>query len=334
MDIVNVLLSGGVGSRLWPLSRKSCPKQYLPIFEGKSLFELSVERNEPIASQTIIVGNASTMHLAKQFIHSKSKSKVRFIAESSPRNTAAAICLACLDLAPTDIVLVCPSDHMIGDPKAYLQAIHKAYQLACKEYIVTIGITPNYPETGYGYMQYKGNDVMAFREKPSLENATHYLESGDYLWNAGIFCFQAGVFLKELESYEPEILTKTKQAWAAQEEGFIPVEYMDQIPAKSVDYAVMEKSQRLKVVAAEMGWSDLGSFDSMWDYQEKNQQAENVENSNFVISQSSRHIELIGVENLIVVETADAILVVPRYQSQAVKDVYERLQNQNSSLVD
>jgi mannose-1-phosphate guanylyltransferase len=333
MDIVNVLLSGGVGSRLWPLSRKSCPKQYLQIFDGRSLFELSVERNALISGQTIIVGNESTMHLAKHFMKSKSKSNVKFISESSPRNTAAAICLACLDLELTDIVLVCPSDHMIGDSKAYSQAIHKAYQLACKEYIVTIGVAPNYPETGYGYIQYKGNDVITFREKPSLENATHYIESGDYLWNAGIFCFQAGVFLEELASYEPEILTKTKQAWAVQEDGFIPVEYMDQIPAKSVDYAVMEKSQRLKVVAAEMVWSDLGSFDSIWDYQEKNQPAENVENSNFVISKSSKHIELIGVENLIVVETADAILVVPRYQSQAVKDVYEYLQLNNSSLI-
>lgn len=127
MEIINILLSGGVGSRLWPLSRKSCPKQYLTLFEGKSLFELTVERNQGLTNQTLVVGSQSTMHLSKQIFDSKGMDQVTFVTETEPRNTSAAICLACLGLEPTDIVLVCPSDHMIGDEKAYLQAVNKAY---------------------------------------------------------------------------------------------------------------------------------------------------------------------------------------------------------------
>ncbi len=334
MEIVNILLSGGVGSRLWPLSRKSCPKQYLKLFDGKSLFELTVDRNQLLTNRTLIVGNQSTIHLSKQIFESKGMDQVNYITESEPRNTAAAICLACLGLNPTDIVLVCPSDHMIGDEKAYLQAVNKAYQLACKGFIVTIGVQPNYPETGYGYIQYKGNEVLSFREKPTLETATHFIESGDYLWNAGIFCFQVGVFLSELETYEPEILHASKEAWNEQVDQVIPAAYMKQIPSKSVDYAVMEKSRRLQVVAAEMAWSDLGSFDAMWYYQDRMVSKDEGPNSNFVISRTKKHVEIIGVDNLIVVETADAILVVPRHQSQVVKDVYERLLRENSSLID
>lgn len=334
MEIINILLSGGVGSRLWPLSRKSCPKQYLTLFEGKSLFELTVERNQGWTNRTLVVGNQSTMHLSKQIFDFKGIDQVTYVTETEPRNTAAAICLACLGLNPTDIVLVCPSDHMIGDEKAYLQAVSKAYQLACKGFIVTIGVQPNYPETGYGYIQYKGNDVLSFREKPTLETASQFIESGDYLWNAGIFCFQVGVFLSELETYEPEILHASKDAWNEQIDHVIPAAYMKQIPTKSVDYAVMEKSRRLQVVAAEMAWSDLGSFDAMWDYQDRMVSKDEVANSNFVISQTKKHVELIGVDNLIVVETEDAILVVPRHQSQAVKNVYERLADMKSTLVD
>lgn len=258
-------MAGGEGSLFLPLSSKSCPKQYLNLFEGKSLFELTVDRNKELTNHTLVVGNQSTMHLSKQIFDSKGMDQVTFVTETDPRNTSAAICLACLGLEPTDIVLVCPSDHMIGDEKAYLQAVNKAYQLACKGFIVTIGVQPNYPETGYGYIQYKGNDVLSFREKPTFETASHFIESGDYLWNAGIFCFQVGVFLSELETYEPEILHASKEAWNEQIDHVIPAAYMKQIPSKSVDYAVMEKSRRLQVVAAEMAWSDLGSFDVISD---------------------------------------------------------------------
>lgn len=205
--------------------------------------------------------------------------------------------------------------------------------MACKGFIVTIGVQPNYPETGYGYIQYKGNDVLTFREKPTFETASHFVESDDYLWNAGIFCFQVGVFLSELETYEPEILNASKEAWNEQIDHVIQAAYMNQIPSKSIDYAVMEKSRRLQVVAAEMAWSDLGSFDAMWDYQDRMVSKDEVTNSNFVISQTKKHIELIGVDNLIVVDTEDAILVVPRYNSQVVKEVYERLRDEDSQLI-
>lgn len=326
-------MTGGVGSRLWPLSRKNCPKQYLKIFQGKSLFELTVERNQTLVKKTVVVGNQSTIHLSKNVFNSKEIEQVAYIIESEPRNTAAAICLACLALEPSDIVLVCPSDHLVGNQEAYEQAIREAYSLAVEDHIVTIGIQANYPETGYGYIQHQGNNVIAFHEKPSLENASNYIKSGNYLWNAGIFCFQVGVFLKELTQYEPEIYIKSAEAWKAQVDGFIPMENMQQIPTKSIDYAVMEKSQKLKVVAADMAWSDLGSFDAMWDYQENISQGSEAAYSNFVIGQSQKHVELVGVENLIVVETDDAILVVPRYQSQKVKEVYERLQVEKSNLI-
>jgi len=333
-EVVNIILSGGVGSRLWPLSRKSKPKQFLPIFNGKSLFEMTIERNQLLTTQFIAVGNKDHVDLTKQsFDQLNQKTNYSQILEAAPRNTAAAIAFPCFDLAPETVVLITPSDHIIKDNSAYGQAMKQGISMAKAGNLVCFGVKPTRPETGYGYMEFDGFDVKSFREKPDEVTAKIYIERGDFLWNAGIFCFQAGVYLDELQKYEPEIFAKSKLAWEKAENGFLPLSESLDIPSKSIDYAVMERSEKIKVVPADFAWSDLGSFDSIWDFQESQEPIAKVPYKNLALSSNNKHVEFLGVKDLIVVETDDAILILPRHQSQDVKHVYERLEKENSHLL-
>lgn len=333
MPVVNVILSGGVGSRLWPLSRKARPKQFLPIFEGKSLFEMTIERNRHICQDFIAVGNKEHFELCQQSFENLLVMEYSQILEASPRNTAAAITFPALAVSKETVMVVTPSDHVILNHSNYLHAMKQGIALAQSGHLVCFGVKPSRPETGYGYIEHEGFDVHSFREKPDEATASSFIEQGNFLWNSGIFCFQAGVYLEELGKYEPEILLAAKAAWDQKVDYFLPLDESLVIPSTSIDYAVMERSDKIKVVPADFGWSDLGSFDSIWEYRESQENTVRSPYKNLALSTSQKHIEFLGVKDLIVVDTEDAILVLPRHLSQDVKKVYERLEKEKSNLV-
>lgn len=264
-SITHVILTGGIGSRLWPLSRKTLPKQYLELFDGESLFEKTVARNLKVSNKTIVVGNIENYKMS-DVIMSKFNKPFIHIVESVPRNTAAAIAFSAFASRPQDILLITPSDHIIIGDELYDSALKKAIILANQDYLVTFGIKPTKPETGYGYIEFEKDDVLAFHEKPNLETAKKYLENGNCFWNSGLFCFKACNFLEELKNQEPEVYWSSKAAWEANKAGFLDYELSLAIPSISIDYAVMERSKDIKVVPTQFQWSDLGSFESVYDY--------------------------------------------------------------------
>lgn len=329
-SITHVILTGGVGSRLWPLSRKSQPKQYLDLFEGKSLFEMTVERNRALVDQVMVVGNIDNCHLSRQVLE-KSNTPYIDIIESTPRNTAAAIAFAALASDPEAILIVTPSDHIIDDMEQYNQAIQEAIEKASQGFIVTFGIVPTKPETGYGYIERKGDNVVSFREKPNKVTATDFIAKGNFLWNSGMFCFKAGVLLDELKAFHPEVYEKSKIAWEANTAGNLDLALSMDIPSISIDYAVMERSKKIKVVPSTFIWSDLGSFESVYDYLvSKGHPVDS--NGNMVIG-TNNYTAFIGVKNTIFVHTENANLILQKESSQDVKNIYSALEKQNSDLL-
>ncbi|WP_316929051.1 sugar phosphate nucleotidyltransferase [Nitritalea halalkaliphila] len=222
MRKINVILSGGVGSRLWPLSREKQPKQYLPIFEGRTLFQHTALRNQRLVDALMIVGNQENYQLSRQNLESIGLEAAYELIEATPRNTAAAIAFAALQAAPEDLLFITPSDHLIEAGPRYEAAVARAFELAEEGAIVTFGLQPDSPETGYGYIQAVGEKVLGFREKPNKETAENFLKQGNYFWNSGMFCFRAGVFLQELERLEPEVLRRAEQALAQAVDGSCP----------------------------------------------------------------------------------------------------------------
>ncbi|TZF84444.1 mannose-1-phosphate guanylyltransferase [Pedobacter sp. BS3] len=330
--MISVILSGGVGSRLWPLSRKSRPKQYIPLFEQRSLFQLCAERNAVLAGHTVVVGNIDNYQLSQRALEAAGIKPYTEIIEAAPRNTAAAIAFAAFAADAEDVLLVCPSDHIIQDQDAYIAAVQEAETLALDGYLVTFGIKPSRPETGYGYIEYANNNVISFREKPSYTHAGEFVQSGRFLWNSGMFCFKAGVYLEELCTYEPALFTAVLNAWSKRRGNMLPLKESMLIPAKSIDYAVMEQSGKIKVVPAAFGWSDLGSFESMWEYFEKEVQQHRFVHNNMVLG-VDKHVEFVGVKDLVVVNTEDVLLILPKSASQDVKKVYERLEIEKPVLL-
>lgn len=328
--ITHVVLTGGIGSRLWPLSRKSLPKQYLELFDGQSLFEKTVARNETISNKMIVVGNIENYKMSNN-IMSKFNKPFTHIVEAVPRNTAAAIAFAAFASQSEDILLITPSDHIIEGSDLYDLALQKAIDLAKQDYLITFGIKPTKPETGYGYIEFENENVIAFHEKPNFETATTYLNKGNYFWNSGLFCFKAGKFLAELKKQEPEVYEASKIAWDANENGFLNYELSLNIPSISIDYAVMERSSDIKVVPTQFEWSDLGSFESVYEYLIQNDHPMDV-NRNIVIG-TSMHTTFIGVKNCILIYTDDALMVLQKENSQEVKQVYQQLESIASPLL-
>ena len=292
--ITHVVLTGGVGSRLWPLSRKSQPKQYLDLFDGKSLFELTLERNAAVADAVMVVGNIDNSHLTQR-VMKKLGIPFNHIVEATPRNTAAAIAFAAFNSHPDDILIVTPSDHLIEGKIQYKAALEEAIVLAKNNFLVTFGIQPTRPETGYGYIEFEGDAVLAFHEKPDLERAKSFTKSGRFLWNSGLFCFKAGLFLEELKFQEPELYAQAQLVWQENVNGLLDYELSLKIPSISVDYAVMERSKNIKVVATHFEWSDLGSFESVYDYLVQNGHSADS-NGNIVIG-SDLHTAFVGLKN-------------------------------------
>ncbi|OYQ32099.1 mannose-1-phosphate guanylyltransferase [Flavobacterium cyanobacteriorum] len=330
-NILHVILTGGVGSRLWPLSRKSKPKQYLNLFQGKSLFEMTLERNFGIASDVVVVGNTDNRILSEEALEKAGVSHYHEIVESTPRNTAAAIAFAAFEAESNDILVVTPSDHIINGIDGYRKTILEAIGLASEGYLVTFGINPLRPETGYGYIEYSGNDVVAFHEKPDLDRAKQFLTTGRFLWNSGMFCFKAGIFLEELKQFEPEIYEASKKAWENMNDGVLDLELSLKIPSQSVDYAVMERSKRIKVIPASFDWSDLGSFEAIYDYL-KDMGHTVDEHGNMIIG-TDKYTVFLGLKNTIFISTDDANLILNKENAQDVKKIYALLEQANSHLL-
>lgn len=346
--MTNIILCGGNGTRLWPISRTLMPKQFVKLFDDRSLFQLTLKRNLKICQTHFIVSNAEQYFLAvdqmeELHIDSSSKSQnSKFLLEPVGRNTAPAIALACLALDPEEMVLITPSDHLIKDEAAYMQAVERAAMLAKQDNLVTFGITPEYPETGFGYIEADGKDVKAFHEKPDQATAQTYLDAGNYYWNSGMFCFKAGIFLEELKKYSPEIYQKSFDAYnETDKSNFLKIthESMAAIPEDSIDYAVMEQSKRVKVVASDIGWSDLGNFDALSNEFEKDESGNTIDENliainsknNFLYS-SDRMITLVDIDDLIVVDTPDALLVSKKGSSQKIKNIVKELKGRESNL--
>jgi len=325
--MTNIVLCGGSGTRLWPLSRTLMPKQFIKIFDGQSLFQLTVERNAKVCDSFRIVTNTEHYFLAIDQLESIGQ-KGDCLLEPIGRNTAPAITLACLGLEADEVVLVTPSDHLIRDEETYAQVIEKAKKLADEGYMVTFGIEPCFAETGFGYIEADGFDVKAFHEKPDLQTAKSYLAQGNYYWNSGMFCFKAGVFLNELQTYAPEIYQTSVQAYShadCKEMTRIKYEDMEQIPDMSIDYAVMEHSKCVKVIPSDIGWSDVGSFDALSEV------LPNDEHNNLILSE--KPVALIGITDSIVVDSGDVLMIVKKGRSQEVKQVVQRLEEEGSSLL-
>lgn len=346
--MTNIILCGGSGTRLWPVSRALMPKQFNRLFNApgqsskKSLFQLTVERNHKVCTKEFIVSNAEQYFIAKDHLQELGMEANDYLLEPVGRNTAPAIALACMALQVDEIVLVTPSDHLIKDEAAYAQVVTRAKAFAQQDNLVTFGITPAFAETGFGYIEASGEDVKAFHEKPDLATAQKYLDAGNYYWNSGMFCFKAGVFLEELKKYAPEIFNASKTAFDnANTEGMIRIKHEDMlcIPDDSIDYAVMENSARVKVVPSDIGWSDVGSFDALYDELEKDGDGNTnnahhiaIDSKNNLVIGSERVIATIDVDDLIIVDSGDALLISKKGSSQKVKDVVQKLKEQNSNL--
>ncbi|TDW47112.1 mannose-1-phosphate guanylyltransferase [Flavobacterium sp. 270] len=329
-SITHVILTGGVGSRLWPLSRKSQPKQYLEIFDGKSLFEMTVDRNSHLVDKVMVIGNIDNHHLSGK-VMDKSNTEYLNVIETTPRNTAAAIAFAAFASNPDDILIITPSDHIIDQMENYNKAISEAVSKAEDGFIVTFGVIPTKPETGYGYIEAKGDKVISFREKPNETTAKEFIARGNFLWNSGMFCFKANVLLEELKQFQPDVYEKSKAVWESSENGLLDLNSSLEIPSISIDYAVMERSKKIKVVPASFSWSDLGSFESVYDYLvSKGHPVDN--NGNMVIG-SDKHTTFLGVKNTIFVYTDTANLILQKENSQDVKDIYSALEKINSDLL-
>lgn len=344
--MVNVILCGGSGTRLWPISRKLLPKQFVKMFEGKSLFQLTIERNSTLCDSVMVVSNAEQLFLAKDQLDELCVlENSLFLEEPVGRDTAPAIALACMKLDPEEVVFVTPSDHVINVDDEYKSILQQANQLANEGNLVTFGITPTFANTGFGYIKSKGDfDVESFHEKPDVVTAEKFLSDGSYYWNSGMFMFKAGVFLEELKKCSPEIYKASAKAYQNSHlEVSDAVLYQDMmnIPAKSIDYAVMEKSDKIKMVAADIVWNDVGSFDSLFDQLPKdsdnntiNKNHISIDSKNNLIHNENRQkkIATIGVEDLIVVDSGDALLIAKKGSSQRVKEVVEMLSDELKNI--
>jgi mannose-1-phosphate guanylyltransferase len=343
--LINIILCGGSGTRLWPISRTLMPKQFVKLFDNRSLFQLTVERNSNIAQEQFIVSNSEQYFLALDQLSELKNEDNKYLLEPVGRNTAPAIALACMMLDPESIVLVTPSDHLIKEQNSYEKVVARAKILAKEGFLVTFGITPTFAETGFGYIESDESDrekVKAFHEKPDLETAEKYLKFGNYYWNSGMFCFKAGVFLDELAKYAPEIYSNCKKAidnTSIENMTRIKHEDMISIPDMSIDYAVMEKSKLVRVIQSTIGWSDMVSFDSLYEELPKDMAGNtlcckhiSVDSKRNLILCEDRKIATIDVEDLIIVDTGDAILISKKGSSQKVKQVVAELKKRNTDL--
>jgi len=353
--MIPVIISGGSGSRLWPVSRLSDPKPFLKLSDGHSLLQNTFSRAAQLKNvNRILTVTNSKLHFRMQDEYQQLNSKqlsCDFILEPFGRNTAPAITAACLfakqSYAADEILLILPADHLITDIAAFNQAVEHAIKIANSGYIVTFGIHPEYPETGYGYIEAEKNlplecgyKVKRFIEKPSLKRAKEYINSGHYLWNSGMFCGTVATFLTELDYYAKELLNTTNKCLehsAIDKSGTNQIihlnsEYFIQTENISIDYALLERSQKTAVIPCSIGWSDIGSWLSIAQTlpQDKENNAiigESIlhNTQNCLVYSTNKIVAGVDIHDLIIVDTPDAVLVADKNHSQNVKHIFERL---------
>jgi len=336
-----VILSGGVGSRLWPLSRESYPKQLLALVDHQTLLQNTVKRLEGLANQSapLMVCNENHRFLVAEQLRNIGVSAAHIILEPIGRNTAPAVAVAALTALSRDsdaLLLVLPADHLIANTALFREAVTTGVPLASANNLVTFGIVPNRPETGYGYInatdviEENALSVKRFVEKPDLDTAQQYINSGEYYWNSGMFLFKASQYIKELETYAPDIVNSCRQAIdnATKDKDFLRLDAdaFKASPSDSIDYAVMEKTHSAVMIPLDAGWNDIGAWSSLWEVSEQDSEGnvilgdvltENVHDS--YLRAEHRLLAAIGVENLTIIETADAVLVAHKDHVQEVK---------------
>lgn len=344
-----VIMAGGAGTRFWPKSRVSRPKQFVSLFGEQTMIQKTIYRLKGFADpeNTVVVTNESYIPIVQKQVP---ELKHQFIiGEKVARNTAPCVAAAAALLYEKDpdaVMAVLPADHEIGNPKEFLSVLRSAAELAsARDSLVTIGIQPNRPETGYGYIRRKeeelsgtggrkGYPVMNFTEKPDQETAESFLASGDYYWNSGMFIWKVSVIVEAFKTHLPEIyagMEKLMNSEKSQQDmdGF----YLG-CPSISIDYGIMEKAEKVDVIPAEFGWNDVGSWTAVHELSEKDENLNAVgsaravfldSRSNLVHSESGKLIALVGMENIAVIETDDAVLVLPLEQAQSVKELYEEI---------
>lgn len=340
-----LILAGGSGSRLWPMSRELYPKQLMNYQNEESLLQATYKRLlEFIPSDKIIAATGvkhcpTVKHQLTQVVQD-----VKVLSEPISRNTAPAIATVVANILSKnsdDIVLVLPSDHLINDLDKFISTVKKGEELAQKGYIVTFGVKPSYPETGYGYINVsdekiaQGVKVNKFVEKPDYALAKVYVESDKYFWNSGIFMFKASVFMEELSKHSPEI-SKILARIDFSKSDEIPYIEFEKMPNISVDYAVMEKSEKIALVKLESDWNDLGSWTSIYATKDKDENGnvfvghvEDIDSKNSLVYSSSKLVATIGLEDVVIVETEDAVLACKKDRTQDVKKIYDTLKKQN-----
>jgi len=359
LSITPVILCGGSGTRLWPLSRTGFPKQFLVLSGTTSLFQQAASRLSQLGAADIAVGktlvatNEEHRFLVLDQLRELPEVSATVLLEPVGRNTAPALTLAALQAVANNddpILVVTPSDQTVQDNEAFTTALQNAIRVAATGAIVILGITPTGPETGFGYIQQTGDtgaftefNVVNFAEKPDSVTAQAYVDSGDYTWNSGMFVVRASVWLKALKHFRVDILEATANAFAnhTQDNQFIRpnAALFAQIPSESVDYAVMERCPdstfAIKMVALDAGWNDLGAWDAVWQVGNQDDAGNVVQGDalltdthNSLIIASQRLVSTVGVKNLVIIETADAVLVADRNQSQHVKNIVTQLQAQ------
>lgn len=348
MGIIPVILCGGAGSRLWPVSREQHPKPFIRLADGQSLLQKAFLRGTQLSdvAEVLTVTNRELFFKTEDEFREVNTAGVAtsFILEPFGRNTAPAIVAAALQVAKSHgddaVMLVLAADHLIADQSAFQQAVHKATELAETGKLVTFGIHPEAPETGYGYIETEGNTVLRFVEKPSLEKAQEYFVSGRFLWNSGMFCFTAGSLLREMEKYNPQIVADMRvcleksrrlEGGGCSQVVIDPETFMT-VAEDSIDYAVMEKSDHVAVVPCNIGWSDIGSWSTLGDLVPADDNGNRVQGevilhdtNDCTIQSDGRLVAALGVKNLIIIDTPDAVLVVDKSSAQDVKHIYTEL---------
>ena len=362
--LIPVILSGGTGTRLWPVSRQGHPKPFMKLADGESLL-LKTYRRAAAVAEALGNPNAELLTVTNRDYYFMSKDELAraqigarhsgcYLLEPEARNTAAAVALAALHVAqthgPQALLLVLPADHLISDQARFTQAVRSATVLAGQGYLVTFGIVPSGPETGFGYIQAgaalpgAGLQALRFVEKPSRAVAEQYLASGHFYWNSGMFCFRAGTVLEQLAEHAAPLASAAQACWAAMQHGTpgkaskmleIPPEPFALLPDISIDYALMERSSRVALVPADIGWSDIGSWNAVKELvppdADQNRalgEAIFIHSRNTFVQSEDRLVATVGVENLMIIDTPDALLVAHPDMAQEVKQVVAQLKRQ------
>lgn len=350
-----VILAGGVGSRLWPVSNKTRPKPFIKMDDGQSLLQKVFLRaaNCSLVTNIITVANYDLIsQIQEEYsgVENALKKPItsHFILEPYGKNTAAAIASAALVVqeyyGPNEMMLMLPADHLISDQSAFEEAVIKAKSLASNGAIVTFGIKPDRPEVGYGYIEHDGNSVKCFVEKPSLQLAQEYIARGDFLWNSGMFCFTAGSILQEMEKHCPAILNQVRHSMCLVK-GKQPIKIeldsvsFNLVPKESIDYAVIEKSDKIKVIPCDIGWQDIGTWSALSKLSTVDSCGNRVQGKATLHNVSDCYIEnngallgVVGVKNLAIISTKNGFLVTSKQNSEEVRNIYSQLQNNISDI--